>query len=30
MDPQEAVDYGFADGIFGEKGFKDIDEIRCV
>lgn len=30
MDPQEAVDYGFADGIFGEKGFKDIDEIREI
>lgn len=28
MDAQEAVDFGFADGILGEKGFKDINIIR--
>jgi len=28
MDAQEAVDFGFADGILGEKGFKDMKAIR--
>jgi len=28
MDAQEAVDFGFADGILGEKGFKDMTTIR--
>jgi len=28
MDAQTAVDFGFADGILGDKGFKDIDMIR--
>jgi ATP-dependent protease ClpP protease subunit len=28
MDAQEAVDFGFADGILGERGFKDMSTIR--
>lgn len=28
MDAQEAVDYGFADGILGERGYKDLATIR--
>jgi ATP-dependent protease ClpP protease subunit len=28
MTPEEAVFYGFADGIFGQKGFEDFDIIR--
>lgn len=30
LDPQEAIDYGFIDGVYGERGFKDIDKIRNV
>ena len=28
MMPDEAIDYGFADGVLGEKGFEDVDVIR--
>lgn len=28
LDAQAAIDFGFADGILGERGFKDIAAIR--
>jgi len=30
MTPQQAVDFGFMDGIFGERGFRTIEEIRSI
>jgi ATP-dependent Clp protease protease subunit len=30
LSPEEAVYYGFADGIFGDKGFETISKVRSV
>lgn len=27
LSPEEALDYGFVDGIFGNKGFESLDQI---
>lgn len=29
LDAEEAVFYGFADGIFGSKGFETVERLRC-
>jgi ATP-dependent protease ClpP protease subunit len=28
MDAEEAVFYGFADGVLGQEGFENLDKIR--
>jgi len=27
LSPEEALDYGFVDGIFGSEGFESLDQI---